>query len=101
MATPRKPPAASGKKGDYTTTSANDRGGNKKIKYWYHNGTDWEKTTETNYNNRSQTSELDTVLSKFSAPTDNYMSASLRYPCLLYTSPSPRDATLSRMPSSA
>ena len=26
---------------------------------------------------------------------------SLYYPCLLYTSPSPRDATLSRMPSSA
>ena len=25
----------------------------------------------------------------------------LVYPCLLYTSPSPRDATLSRMPSSA
>ena len=25
----------------------------------------------------------------------------LNYPCLLYTSPSPRDATLSRMPSSA
>ena len=25
----------------------------------------------------------------------------LRYDCLLYTSPSPRDATLSRMPSSA
>ena len=25
----------------------------------------------------------------------------LLYPCLLYTSPSPRDATLSRMPSSA
>ena len=25
----------------------------------------------------------------------------LKYPCLLYTSPSPRDATLSRMPSSA
>ena len=24
-----------------------------------------------------------------------------RFPCLLYTSPSPRDATLSRMPSSA
>ena len=24
-----------------------------------------------------------------------------QYPCLLYTSPSPRDATLSRMPSSA
>ena len=27
--------------------------------------------------------------------------ATLRYSCLLYTSPSPRDATLSRMPSSA
>ena len=25
----------------------------------------------------------------------------MRYTCLLYTSPSPRDATLSRMPSSA
>ena len=25
----------------------------------------------------------------------------IRHPCLLYTSPSPRDATLSRMPSSA
>ena len=29
---------------------------------------------------------------------DNF---SARYDCLLYTSPSPRDATLSRMPSSA
>ena len=27
--------------------------------------------------------------------------AKFAYPCLLYTSPSPRDATLSRMPSSA
>ena len=27
--------------------------------------------------------------------------SSVFYPCLLYTSPSPRDATLSRMPSSA
>ena len=37
---------------------------------------------------------------------ENYISSAveeiLRYqPCLLYTSPSPRDATLSRMPSSA
>ena len=31
-----------------------------------------------------------------------YMEAALRdYPCLLYTSPSPRDGLLSRMPSSA
>ena len=29
------------------------------------------------------------------------MNIQLRYGCLLYTSPSPRDATLSRMPSSA
>ena len=30
-----------------------------------------------------------------------YVYAALADPCLLYTSPSPRDATLSRMPSSA
>ena len=29
------------------------------------------------------------------------MSSTSNQPCLLYTSPSPRDATLSRMPSSA
>ena len=32
------------------------------------------------------------------APAHNYLNSSF---CLLYTSPSPRDATLSRMPSSA
>ena len=31
----------------------------------------------------------------------NYIFAALPGTCLLYTSPSPRDATLSRMPSSA
>ena len=31
----------------------------------------------------------------------NYTTLKLLYGCLLYTSPSPRDATLSRMPSSA
>ena len=30
-----------------------------------------------------------------------FVAYQLLYPCLLYTSPSPRDATLSRMPSSA
>ena len=30
-----------------------------------------------------------------------YMCKAANLPCLLYTSPSPRDATLSRMPSSA
>ena len=33
--------------------------------------------------------------------SDAYLSATLCFFCLLYTSPSPRDATLSRMPSSA
>ena len=32
---------------------------------------------------------------------DLYEADGLDYDCLLYTSPSPRDATLSRMPSSA
>ena len=30
-----------------------------------------------------------------------YVNLGIGIPCLLYTSPSPRDATLSRMPSSA
>ena len=30
-----------------------------------------------------------------------WLEIQMKYPCLLYTSPSPRDATLSRMPSSA
>ena len=33
--------------------------------------------------------------------TKAYAAATVCSPCLLYTSPSPRDATLSRMPSSA
>ena len=33
--------------------------------------------------------------------TSEWLSYGLDYSCLLYTSPSPRDATLSRMPSSA
>ena len=33
--------------------------------------------------------------------TGKYGNSLLHYACLLYTSPSPRDATLSRMPSSA
>ena len=31
----------------------------------------------------------------------DFIYRNVQYPCLLYTSPSPRDATLSRMPSSA
>ena len=38
----------------------------------------------------------------FKSPiSKNYQIKYLPYTCLLYTSPSPRDATLSRMPSSA
>ena len=32
---------------------------------------------------------------------DTFAKSAMRFTCLLYTSPSPRDATLSRMPSSA
>ena len=32
---------------------------------------------------------------------DRFMSTAMHYPCLLYTSPSPRDLSTSRMPSSA
>ena len=41
------------------------------------------------------------VLTNNSMSTPRDLSARLRNTCLLYTSPSPRDATLSRMPSSA
>ena len=33
--------------------------------------------------------------------TEDHLAENIQVPCLLYTSPSPRDATLSRMPSSA
>ena len=52
-----------------------------------------------------------TVAAGFPSPADDYIDVGIdlnetliRHPsstCLLYTSPSPRDATLSRMPSSA
>ena len=44
---------------------------------------------------------LDAVAERFSVPADRVLSNLAAYGCLLYTSPSPRDATLSRMPSSA
>ena len=40
-------------------------------------------------------------LAEVRPPQSQVPSLSQVYPCLLYTSPSPRDATLSRMPSSA
>ena len=41
------------------------------------------------------------ILGIFAARSDKFKSNSRIHTCLLYTSPSPRDATLSRMPSSA
>ena len=46
----------------------------------------------------SHANESDTLLSGRFGPPDELAK---QYLCLLYTSPSPRDATLSRMPSSA
>ena len=43
----------------------------------------------------------DTVPGKDKIKRNVFQRPSLTYTCLLYTSPSPRDATLSRMPSSA
>ena len=51
--------------------------------------------------NSSSLDAAKTIVSNY--PTGKKQSAvmALLYICLLYTSPSPRDATLSRMPSSA
>ena len=51
----------------------------------------------------SWTLEPELALALFVAPVllDAAFDTSLRDPCLLYTSPSPRDGLLSRMPSSA
>ena len=42
-----------------------------------------------------------TLFSSGKSMSVHELSEALGYDCLLYTSPSPRDATLSRMPSSA
>ena len=46
-------------------------------------------------------SELEAAMAKLAAVSDDADIAAPCADCLLYTSPSPRDATLSRMPSSA
>ena len=49
---------------------------------------------------REERSGIDEHGRRYKAPPRSYTRAESTY-CLLYTSPSPRDATLSRMPSSA
>ena len=46
-------------------------------------------------------SRRSTILPQFVGLTFGVYNGRKHIPCLLYTSPSPRDATLSRMPSSA
>jgi hypothetical protein len=77
--TPKKPPATSGKAGDYTTSSANGPGGKAKVKYWYHNGTDWEATTEANYNAK-KVQEPAITLGTISPKSNMSSDGALRYP---------------------
>ena len=58
----------------------------------------WKKDAEAFYDHR----ELPELLANDSMETPRLHAKYVQfYNCLLYTSPSPRDATLSRMPSSA
>ena len=59
-----------------------------------------EKTPEE-YQNVSFDDFVEYSKSMFEYWTEDDFASSFRKICLLYTSPSPRDATLSRMPSSA
>ena len=59
-------------------------------------------TLELNYFNTFWLKKLKNVVNETpSAPTAPYNNVPRAYTCLLYTSPSPRDRTRSRMPSSA
>ena len=49
----------------------------------------------------SEEFDLDIIVEEWHSIIKKQPSSLFYYPCLLYTSPSPRDATLSRMPSSA
>ena len=49
----------------------------------------------------NDTMEVVTQTNAVKSPTDSLKAITLVYTCLLYTSPSPRDRTRSRMPSSA
>ena len=64
--------------------------------------TSTEPTQESSNAANTESSQQDQTASATAEQPDKAVSANNNpYPCLLYTSPSPRDATLSRMPSSA
>ena len=67
----------------------------------YFNGTGFDRWRKI----YSKTEEINTVQKNIrkghQKTVDDVVSYVKKYPCLLYTSPSPRDRTRSRMPSSA
>ena len=67
----------------------------------YFNGTGFERWNKI----YSKSDEINTVQKNIrkghQKTVDDVVSYIKNYPCLLYTSPSPRDRSLSRMPSSA
>ena len=69
------------------------------------NSPDWEKLEEVNVSSGGFDDSWVNAFIEITPQEDIYAIAigpdCSPYPCLLYTSPSPRDATLSRMPSSA
>ena len=60
-----------------------------------------KKDKEAGYIEFDQPEEVPAVKPITEKELDQKLKEALIEPCLLYTSPSPRDATLSRMPSSA
>ena len=61
----------------------------------------WEEKFNTQkYNSSIKDKEVETWIKEIYSPINRLISQIIK-PCLLYTSPSPRDKRLSRMPSSA
>ena len=63
--------------------------------------TPMEVITEAEAKARSKGSEVEALRRAVMQQFDQYVKLNKKIPCLLYTSPSPRDRTRSRMPSSA
>ena len=65
--------------------------------FWFYNGTEWEELGASSATSGNSYWAIDGEDIKHT----NIGNVAITGRCLLYTSPSPRDATLSRMPSSA